>query len=474
MLQFDFEKLSDQPLRGEHPATPSPREPKRDIWAMGYLCAALPLALFYVFYMPAFQVADEHNHLARAEHLLRGQLRAQNHEHQSGGALDTGATAMACLFGAEAAPRATVERAWKIPWSQQFAFRDFSNTVRYPPPFYLPQMAGLAVGKLLHLPVLAGLYLARLFNAMCVIGAAYFAIRFTTRGKALLAFVLLLPMATHEAGSAAQDAGLILGGVVLAAALVWREPMSRGAYWGLAALIAAMAASRPPLAPLAALLVLPGFGPTMGWKLRAATVLGVVAATLGWFAVMQQVTGSMTLTNVDPAAQARVVLSNPWQFLRMAAGSLSSQHLRMEAVGVLGWLNIPLDPWAQKLARLGFGCVCLSVALQPARLPMASRATILLCAAGCLLLMTLATYLTWNPVGHEVIYGMQGRYLLPLLPLLAPAMPHLSWIPQRFIPRLQACLLSTAAACSLVTAGFGIWAVARTHSLLDSFPFLNG
>ena len=37
----------------------------------------------------------------------------------------------------------------------------------------------------------------------------------------------------------------------------------------------------------------------------------------------------------------------------------------------------------------------------------------------------LALYLTWSPVGAALIIGEQGRYFLPLLPLLGRAVPIL-------------------------------------------------
>ncbi|HQU54130.1 MAG TPA: hypothetical protein PK643_13965, partial [Saprospiraceae bacterium] len=48
----------------------------------------------------------------------------------------------------------------------------------------------------------------------------------------------------------------------------------------------------------------------------------------------------------------------------------------------------------------------------------------LLWTGGSIILITsLILYLQWNEVGASYIYGINGRYLLPLLPILMGAMP---------------------------------------------------
>jgi uncharacterized membrane protein len=44
--------------------------------------------------------------------------------------------------------------------------------------------------------------------------------------------------------------------------------------------------------------------------------------------------------------------------------------------------------------------------------------------AGFLATLSGALYVSWSPVGAPQIYGMQGRYMLPVLPLLAWTVPE--------------------------------------------------
>ena len=447
---------------------------KKDAWARAYIWVAVPLACFYVLFVPPFQVADEHNHFERAEHLLQGNLRAENHGSTSGGQIDTGLSKVADLFGAEQPPRSTSIGAWQIHWSNQLAYREFSNTVRYPPPLYLPQMFGIALSKMLGLPVLGGLYLARLANAIVMILASFWAIKSIDRGKSLLCYVLLLPMACQELFSCAQDAGVIAGGALIAASLEQGKRNSTTLYLCMVGAIAAVATARPPLAPLAGLLLLQGFPAKSGRKTQVGTCLMVVALILAWFAIMRQATGSI-VAGTDAGLQARHVAQDPIGFVQMAFKCLQggqAEFLLHGAIGILGWSNVDLNPLAYTLGLSGFMLTCLAVSLQRSHLRWKARLAVAVVIFACVFMMILATYMTWNPVGASDVIGMQGRYFLPLLPLLVAVVPYAQVIPARALPAMQRICVVGAIACGIVTAGFGVFTVASTYRFFDSFPFL--
>ena len=73
----------------------------------------------------------------------------------------------------------------------------------------------------------------------------------------------------------------------------------------------------------------------------------------------------------------------------------------------------------------------------------------------------LSQYLTWSRVGAELVDGPQGRYFLPLLPVLALALPGLG-----DLPRLRAAL--TALPVAACVAGAAI-----LPSILVRFYYLH-
>ena len=60
-----------------------------------------------------------------------------------------------------------------------------------------------------------------------------------------------------------------------------------------------------------------------------------------------------------------------------------------------------------------------------------------------------AACLTWTPVNYQIIFGLQGRYLLPLLPLLMLLLGKNRWLaltqPREGALRMGALCLSTLA-----------------------------
>ena len=72
------------------------------------------------------------------------------------------------------------------------------------------------------------------------------------------------------------------------------------------------------------------------------------------------------------------------------------------------------------LLGVGLLLALLAAALpvQGEKLPLSRRAA--WCGAGvllCVLLAVLAAALNWTPINYQTLFGMQGRYLLPVLPL---------------------------------------------------------
>jgi uncharacterized membrane protein len=57
---------------------------------------------------------------------------------------------------------------------------------------------------------------------------------------------------------------------------------------------------------------------------------------------------------------------------------------------------------------------------------------LLIAALGCIELIFLVEYMTWTPVGATHIDGVQGRYFVPLLPLLTLLLGRILPIPERF------------------------------------------
>ena len=91
----------------------------------------------------------------------------------------------------------------------------------YGPVGYVPQAAGIAIGRLIGVEPLTAFYLGRLTNLLISIALAFFAIRLAPFGKPLFLLIGLLPMTMFELASLSCDALTISGAIFFTALLLW-------------------------------------------------------------------------------------------------------------------------------------------------------------------------------------------------------------------------------------------------------------
>jgi len=88
-------------------------------------------------------------------------------------------------------------------------------------------------------------------------------------------------------------------------------------------------------------------------------------------------------------------------------------------VGILGWYDTHLHRWFYLLFLILLTLTVLCENNDQFYFSRRQKLFLLLIFCLCLFLSYTALYLTFNPVGSRVIQGMQGRYFIPLMPLLA-------------------------------------------------------
>jgi Predicted membrane protein (DUF2142) len=192
--------------------------------------------------------------------------------------------------------------------------------------------------------------------------------------------------------------------------------------WGL--LTALSKPVGPPTAIILAVALL-GFGVTgTSWRRRGA-VFALLAAFLAALAAYGRPAG------IGPLTLVRYGISYLWQFYLPALpfmapgpyvgryGSLPSWWVWINTgVGRFGWLTTPLPSWAYNLALLTLALAAAVAAFgfaRRARREVPVAAALLVAALGYVLLLHLSEVLL--AIGNGGLL-LQGRYLLPVVPLL--------------------------------------------------------
>lgn len=435
-------------------------------WLFALICLA---TLAFLVMTPPFQAPDENQHYMKALLLSEGRLLAEQRQGVIGADLPRAAIDLHGVdFPTDVAPtrrrfnNAMLANSWSADAGRTgTVFAEFPNVANYAPSLYAPGAAGLRLGDEIGLPRLGSFYTGRIVNALtglALLGAAILLLPF---GRNALLATAVLPTFCYQTGSLSPDAVIDgLGFLGLALAL-------RIAFMGATGGRAAMLLTFAPLLALAKGVYLPliaaglrwpeGRRDSRPWLLVGAMILGAIAfvawmkmsgGTPALYHIMSRKTGETVLT-APLSAQLGVILADPLAYLRLLFASVleRSPVYAMQIVGRFGWNAILLPLAAYPLALLMLAAAVMSGSGM--RITLGQRLWWLAIAAGGGLLIETAMYLTGTPYAADYIQGTQGRYFLPLLPLVLMAvMPENGFKAARPVFAFAAPLLLVVAAVS--------------------------
>jgi uncharacterized membrane protein len=458
---------------GDVPAAAADAAELRTLRRMLLIAGAF-LYFAYALITPPFQTPDEHQHLFRAWQLAHFQLHGERRGQESGGMLPVGLPAAAAAELGSVAPHIAVRPVPKRPLSAMFRrathvsdaqpkrFVNFLGSVAYSPAGYVPQIAAIWVGSGLGLSVEWILRLGRLLNAALTLGLFTLALTVLPVGRIFVLLLALMPMTCAMAGSLGQD-GLILGSCAILIAVGVRARLE--GRWRRSSLLlmglcaAAIALSKMVYIPLlaVALFPLPRRSERLRW-IAVPAALGALALALSalWLHANSGSVVRMFPGATDPGAQLTAILHHPAGFAAVLGRTVLYDGMAVAlSTFSFGWMTVG-PVWPAVLlatAALGFGLYAGDAGA--AQLGGAWRGwAVLLCLVISTGIAT-ALYLAGDPLGARVVAGLQGRYFLPLLPLLCLAMLRRGTArPGRAdLPRLAFAVMLAANGAALLTIG---------------------
>ncbi len=460
--------------------------------ALAFLLTALPMLLMFAVLVPYGEVADEPAHALRALAILNGELLGHRQITVTGTLprLAAGVDADPAILLAALTPVNGVTTVTALemndkrrqPWTRTRQFFAISPVAIYAPLFYLPAAAGLGIGCAAGLTPYQAAICGRLANILVYLSLGTAALMLARRAHLMLFGVLSVPMSLNLAASLNQD-GLIIATSVLAAALLsrsWHDTadgspqLAQPATWGAALALFCVALVKPPYLLLAGAFILP----LDHWQLRQSAVMQrdlwrraglILLLCLGvslWFAwIMVHISAPVYfaprpvgpllagtfysfIDHTAPMLQLHVLAATPWRFVTLPLHSFLVNPLQKEMIGVLGWLDVMLQPWlyilwfAAAAAALAATLLSPNPSLQRQPRLAGTLHTLLILALvfATFLAIYLSQYLDWTTPGANFIEGPQGRYLLPLVPFIGLAMPRLTFFGSTSIKSACTCL----------------------------------
>lgn len=283
---------------------------------------------------------------------------------------------------------------------------------------YIPSALGLLIARLSG-SLMVEFFAGRIVSLALFLFTLIFGLRLTPPGyRQWLWFFALLPMTLHQVTAISYDAVLLAMVPLIYACLTQflahsdrKPPRSTLVLFYVSLLIFVLA--KPAMIAFFLLIFL-----VPKQKLPTRIILLALGLVLT-LPFLRPLHYRGLDVGVNPALQAEVIRQDPGHFVSTLARSATrdGEDILWGLIGRFGWLDYQFVGTYYYLAVFIFGALLLSRPPKP--IPAKSLVILLTVIIFTYLATYYALYLTWSRIGSDHIIGVQGRYFLPLIPLLA-------------------------------------------------------
>ena len=400
--------------------------------------------MIFVFVTPPFQVPDEFCHFFRAYQVSEGTLFSKKHDHRLGGGLPksllmTIAPYLNLPFHPEnKQERKNITSFLDLPLNPgDTVFVDFPNTALYSPIPYFPQSFGIIVGKFFNVSPLILVYLGRMSNLILWILCVSTAIKITPIFKWLFILLALTPMSLFEASSLSADCftnaiSFLATSMFLYYAFDNTKIIKHIDLYILFTVTLLLTLSKHAYVLIIVLYLLIPIEKIGSSKKYYSMFVGLVLFNgiilAGWSLVVQRLyipyesynnlfrEGQSLVQGVFPDKQFEFIFSNFVWYLYIVVKTFWTQcdFIVNSFIGCLGWLDTPMPPVYLLSAKGMFLFFAIFERNEQVVIYLKDRFVLFLSFSGTIFLFSTLMYMSWTPVGQDLITGLQGRYFIPI------------------------------------------------------------
>lgn len=300
-------------------------------------------------------------------------------------------------------------------------FYTLNNTLVYPLTSYIPQALGVLIGRILNMSVYGIYVMGRLSNMILYGIISYFSIKIVKRKyKIILMFVSLLPMSIYLGTSLSADSIVIVLSLFYIALCFNNQESEK--YKKLRYIIGILLSlSKFTYFPIVLL----------HWiydrKNKRGIISGIlfdmicIMIILFWNIFIMINVGNITVDpTVIPIEQLKFILINPIRYIFILMYTIYT-HFNdyIIHINTFGWLTHTLRLLVP-FTVLQIILYSLAKEKEEFEEIKANKDILIIVISilGTILLIFTALYLTWTPVGNTLIDGVQGRYFIPIIPII--------------------------------------------------------
>lgn len=307
----------------------------------------------------------------------------------------------------------------------------YSHSISYPV-MLIPQAIGIALGRLLGANFLITFYLARFCNLLFYSLCIYYAVERASRFKLMFGMLGIMPMALHQAASCSYDTfinGMMF--VLLAQilnAIDRDERITVKEIMHIAVLSALLSPAKAVYTPVLLCLCLIPVKRFSNNKLRWGAIGGILilcccliflfqlmtlknlassGSELNWEGE-KNYTVSFILQYPQRAIQVfyQTLRQDGWGWIQQGVGRIFAGHsMRMDELPIYAFIGLLIvSAFSYEGDKRSFTC--------------RDKITFMIAAMGTVFAVMLTMFLGWTSDTRPTIQGIQGRYFIPIFPLL--------------------------------------------------------
>jgi uncharacterized membrane protein len=407
-----------------------------------FLVMAGVFGLTFLIIIPPLQTPDEPSHFLRAYQISYGEFIAQHKNGVTGGYLPT-SVGNTILILEKANP---IEFKTDVKYNVRIAkdvinvplnqgdktYYDISAAASYSPFGYVPQAIAILLSRLINAPPIIALYMARAAILCTWVVLGWLAIKLIPYKKVALFAILLFPMFIAQSISIGVDAISIGAGAVFVAAILRAtQQKATSQRLGVILVVAALTMVMSKqimivLLPLIFLVKTDLFTTKLRGRVFKLSILALPAAMLAlWTAAVSvtSLTTSQLVNHQNAPEQVRFLLEHPLHFGKVLFDTFFfgwGNSVVDSVVGIFGWVDTPLSEGFIALGFFALTVILTTSYPEKVVIRKSTRWLFGILSLAYALGVCGAMYLLYSPVGFNIVVGVQGRYLLPILFILIP------------------------------------------------------
>jgi uncharacterized membrane protein len=406
--------------------------------------------ILFLVLTPPFQVPDEINHFYRAYHIADGNLSAIKQDNRLGGFIPQSLIqAIAKNANIKGSPFTKtsfrhIEKQLQLPLEDEpKEFVDFPNVALYTPISYAPQSLVIALMKRLHIAPVKILYVTRFSMLLLWLATVFYMVKKLPIFQWFFSLIALLPMSLFINMSVSADV------VTNILCFLWIGHVFKLAFGDkvvdikdivlLFVLSILLSSAKYVYTPSVFLVFLIPASKYFNWSTSKSVLLHLSIIFIA-FAVAFKGSSYASHTyiayadynkaynvgidipiGVDINGQMAYLKANPKKIIEVVVTGFCESFLMLKNtyIGVLGWLDVRIP---MLFIYLGYVSILLVLLyenfINKHKIGYKQRIILLLVSSLMMFLVYLSQYLSWAAVGSEYCGSIQGRYFIPILPLL--------------------------------------------------------